>query len=219
MFVLTLFGPRSPILCTQAGDTTSPHRLPTSQTLQLECNLEEMRIFRCKLIGHQLLRFSQSPNPCLQSVHLESVDGLSNSDLLSFLFNIALTLKRLIIRACRIPRSSEDEEYALDAIIDKLSAIESITIPGDCISPLTISRKIYREDCPGHIIIYGTSGISCEGLTRALEIGGWGNITITWRTVLSPEDEVLRLKAIDIAASKGVVLRCLMPPRRIQELH
>lgn len=154
--------------------------------------------------GPQLLRFSQTPNPRLQKVSLNSIHLLSNRDLFEFLSGITSTLKSLHIRNCEISRGA-GEEYALDAVVHKLTAIEHIIALGDCASPLAVARKVAREgQLSGRLRIEYSPGMDCRGLVTAMETSGWRDVAITWAKCFSEADEVLEQKAMDIAKAKGI---------------
>ena len=68
-----------------------------TQVPSLTCNILDFELMEGKLTGPIFLRFVQTPQPRLKRLHLNSVTGLANKDLLAFLSIIASTLEELQI--------------------------------------------------------------------------------------------------------------------------
>lgn len=175
------------------------------------CNIQDLGLHNGALDGFQLLRFVSSPHPCLQTVDFDNIRGVSNRDLLNFLSEIASTLTSLSIRGSGIPPSSDDEEYAIDAVMPKLVSLESVTVVGDYLSALAIARKPSRRRHSVHyaqhsISISRAPGMSMAGVAKAMEVCCWEIVFITWSYV---PDEVMREKAVNTARARGITFNCL----------
>lgn len=171
----------------------------------------------------RLLQFSNTPNPCLETVHLHRVGGLHNQELFTFLSSVASTLKSITLKACDIERSSRNEEHdeehvkkhveehALDALIHKLTAIEYMSLSGDGASAHVLARKPARGKRSGYIWME-LAFMDSVDILAALETTGWGEISIILDEFnLSPEDEVLNKKARKVAKAKGIAFTSSYP--------
>lgn len=163
--------------------------------------------------GPQLLRFSQTPNPCLHRVCLSSIKGFSNQDLFEFLSEITSTLTTLTIRDCHISRPIR-EEYALDAIVHKLSAIQRITSGGDCVSSLAIARKAAQGQLSGCIWIENAPLVDCGDIVDALKLTGWGEVSVDFGRFIGGSGEVLKGQATRVAKARGISFMLHQPLRQ-----
>ncbi|KAF5383627.1 hypothetical protein D9615_003558 [Tricholomella constricta] len=104
--------------------------------------IEKLILRRGTLTGTQLKSFAAAP---LTLVELRAIQGLSNQDLLSFLSSTTATLTHLTIDDTPSPRSSEDEELAIDAVMPKMSALVMLFTDGANISTRSIARRKARN--------------------------------------------------------------------------
>ncbi|KAF8186090.1 hypothetical protein K438DRAFT_1765425 [Mycena galopus ATCC 62051] len=112
------------------------------------CHPTLPELFRCfqkwsRLHGLQLFGW-EGPNPFLQTVeqftdcnltagshsslsdvNFNAIIGLSNAGLKDWLLQVAPALRQLNIEKCSIAKASDDEEYALDAAMSRLTSISS----------------------------------------------------------------------------------------------
>jgi len=212
-FILPQFCPTA----THSLALASNHKVPSPTG-----NLEKLKLTQCRLTGHQLLRFVNSPQPFLKALSLTNVSGFSNADLRSLLTQVAPTLSSLYINYIKIPRPSPDEEYAVDATVAKMVALRILDVAGDCVSLLAVMRK-----APAHPDDVGLSSPSStatptpsirisyapavdfynhRGLLEALEVTGWRSVTI-YGGGFHNEPSVAHLEEVrNIAMARGITL-------------
>lgn len=116
---------------------------PNAETIS-ESN--EVKLFDCRLVGHQLATLAQSPNPLLANLDLRRIGNVTNSDMLDMLLTVAHTLNRLHIQDCEIHRAT-GKEISIDAAISNMISLEQIIVSGHCATELCIqTAKPKRED-------------------------------------------------------------------------
>jgi hypothetical protein len=114
---------------------------PSSLPQHLPCKLEELTLVDSTITASQLTRFLALPTPHLTLLWLDDVRGISNNDFLSFLFSVAPTLAHINVTICPMPRTSNEEELALDAAMPMLESLCSAKVDGAQASAFTLSRK------------------------------------------------------------------------------
>jgi hypothetical protein len=160
------------------------------------------------ITGDQLLCFTSPARPTLRSLHLDNVEGLSNNDLLNLLLHVSSTLAILSIDRCVLPRTAEDEEYAIDAAMSKMCCLSAATIRGpNLASVLAIARKprdnMYSQE---GLVLGDNAGLDVSEILAALETTGWHEITMMGITSASGWDAELAEKAHKVAADRGLGL-------------
>jgi hypothetical protein len=94
------------------------------------------------ITGEQMFRFTSPTQPTLRVLYLIAVEGLSNNGLLNFLLQVSPTLTDLFIINCTLPRSTDDEEFAIDAVIPKMLRLKAMqTVGPGLLSVSAIARK------------------------------------------------------------------------------
>lgn len=138
-----------------------------------------------------------------------------NCDLFAFLSLVSSTLITLHIVNSPIHRPS-DEEYALDAVVPNMVALESVYVDGGMASSLVVARK--RKGTQNRaqglnrrskITICGTSFLpDSTSLIEALQVSSWGSVTIR-QPFSTLFDKDLKMRA-SVAAKKEESL-CISP--------
>ncbi|KAG6818763.1 hypothetical protein H0H93_002046 [Arthromyces matolae] len=132
--------------------------------------------------------------------------GLSNSDLLACLTHVSPTIESLFISSCKIARSSK-EEYAIDTAISHMLHLTLLDLSGDLSSDLTISRKpstpaVEKGGKPTVLRLYQAENSKFLNLKEAVNVTGWGSITITW-SYLDGRDRARVDEANEVAMRRG----------------
>lgn len=135
------------------------------------------------MTGGQLLRFASPSHSSLRDLSLHSIKGLLNSDLLALLLRVSPTLTKLSIKHCAFPRTTEDEEYAIDVSMSGMECLTSASITGPNLATvLTIARKPQRKSSNSKmrmsISIDGCLRFDMRGIVAALKTTGWSAIHI-----------------------------------------
>jgi hypothetical protein len=183
----------------------------------LTANIQDLHLLHSKITGAQLLRFIRPDDAFLKTLILSHVHGFSNSELFTLLSSVARTLTTLRITYCTIPRDNEEEEFALDAVMPQLSAIETVSTAGDCISVLAIARKaeslepdsMSRATSRPYFPSIGISAaptLDCECLPSAVNTTGWKTISIARCEGVAKAEMSVKQDAREIAASRGISL-------------
>jgi len=176
-------------------------------TDHLACNIHTLILHSGTIDSRQLSRFISLSTPRLRMLTLKLVKGLSNEDFRSFLSSIAATLHHLVILDCTMPRSSLDEELALDAVMPMMKNLTHLFVPGTHVSTLALSRKAQTKD--SFIIINPALPTMTIGqVAEAIEVTGWKGILIRWRGTPDEWDEALKDRAISIANERDIGLQC-----------
>ena len=183
--------------------------------------LERLKLNQCRLTGHQLLRFVNSSQSFLKDLYLSNVWGFSNHDLRSLLTQVAPTLGSLYISYITVPRSSPDEEYAVDATVARMVALRTLDLAGDCASLLAVARKVpaHADDVvvrsissrvlPMIRISNAPAVDSYQEFLDALQVTGWRSITIygdIFNRHHDDPDTIAQLEARNIAMARGITL-------------
>ncbi|KAG6828979.1 hypothetical protein H0H92_006101 [Tricholoma furcatifolium] len=183
------------IVSTRAFDNEVP---------ELKGKLERLRLRTSHLTGRQFVRFSSCH---LRHVELERLNGPVNRDLLAFLIAAAPSLTRLAIRSCPFLRQVQGEEYALDAVMDQLCALEQLTVSGDILSAQAIAKKGPGKD-PTSVLKFTATlvpALYLEELADALDTTGWKSITIkTLPGYMDEADLAMKQEAEDIATWRNI---------------
>ena len=181
-----------------------------SQTLQ---KLENLSLCQCSLIGNQLLKFAPHSQPGLKSLFLSHLQGIINSDLLTFLLAVSPSLTSLDINGCKIERHNPDEEYATDAAMSRMVNLQHLWLSGACGTVLSIARRAPRRYPPSlvgnirspYIEIRLGPGMDCQGLSKALQVTSWASVTVRGDAITAA-DNSLRQEWRGIALARGIIL-------------
>ncbi|KAF8067988.1 hypothetical protein FPV67DRAFT_1494483 [Lyophyllum atratum] len=181
-------------------------------TKNITSNIQHLELCNGRLSSAQLLWFTSSPQPCLHTIHLSALNGLSNHDLFAFLSEITTTLAVLTISFCTISRSFAKEDYALDLLMPRLSGLKTIKLIGDYISVLAIERKAPGQQL-AELSVGRDHAIEFTGLARAMETGHWKSISILWQRELSEWARIVVRDAEETAVRRGIALNLdFFPP-------
>jgi len=174
-------------------------------TDHLTCNIHTLMLNSGTIDSHQLSCFISLPTPCLGMLTLRLVKGLSSEDFRSFLSLIVATLHHLVIRNCTMPRSSPDEELALDAVMPTMKNLTHLFVPDTHVSTLALSRKAQTKD--SFIIISPALPTMMIGqVAEAIEVTGWKRIHILLGETPDEWDEALIDRAISIANERDIII-------------
>lgn len=173
--------------------------------------LESLELFQGNINGPQFLHFA---TPRLRTLRLYAVTGLVNSDLLSFLSQVAPILETLIIESTTILRNSKDEEYAIDAAMPLMTNLVSLTISGDLGSVLVLTRKPATPQGSLRRAVLIFLGVSANVLGMDSIIMAAG-VTLWDVARLSSDvesgnawNEYSRMRASEIARKRGIEFSC-----------
>ncbi|KAG6913975.1 hypothetical protein DXG01_003197 [Tephrocybe rancida] len=171
---------------------------------ELQCNIEDLRLRTSHLTGRQFVRFTSSH---LRKVELERLNGPLNRDLLSFLSSAAPSLASLTIRSCPFLRQSMHEQYAIDALMPHLHALEELTVSGDLLTARAIADKPPGEHSSlASFTATLSPALYIDDLADALETGGWKSVTIKTLPGFMDETELwMKQQALETAARRDIV--------------
>ncbi|KAF9459677.1 hypothetical protein BDZ94DRAFT_1267785 [Collybia nuda] len=153
------------------------------------CRIEELHLSHENISGVQILQLVSPSRPMLKELYLENISGVSNREFLSFLSYTSPTLVRLRIFSCDIPRDSDAEEYAVDAVMPQMVSLNRAILFGQA-SVLAIARKPQapKTEIPHHpwhdmtlsvTFTDNTYDLSASDVVGALQTTGWKSIMIT----------------------------------------
>ncbi|KAF9459686.1 hypothetical protein BDZ94DRAFT_1001647 [Collybia nuda] len=185
------------------------------------CKIEGLNLSHVTISGPQILRLISPSHPILTGLSLDNISGVSNREFLSFLSYASPTLVHLHISSSNIPRDSDAEEYAVDAVMPLMVALNGATISGQA-SILAIARKS-RSKVPKPInslqSLYSmntsvtftdnTYDPSASDVAAALQTTGWRSITISYASGnVGPNtwDASSREMVIQVAKERGLRL-------------
>ncbi|KAG6819559.1 hypothetical protein H0H93_010769 [Arthromyces matolae] len=160
------------------------------------------------ITGPQLLNFAGCLHqpPKLTYLRLTRLEGLCNSDLLACLTHVSPTIESLFISFCKISRCL-DENYAVDATIPDMPRLAFLELSGDLSSDLTISRKVPGSTPDGgkvsELRLYHPNNSNFINLEDAINVTGWGSITITWNQLYAPDPARVQA-AKEVAQRRGM---------------
>ncbi|KAG6864466.1 hypothetical protein C0991_009299 [Blastosporella zonata] len=151
----------------------------------LSFQLEALRLYGSEIKGHQMMRFVTMPNPRLRVLSLMNLTGLLNNEFAALLTTVAPTLEEVQIEHCQFLRVTDDEEFAIDAVMPHFAALKRLIAIGvGLASALAISRKQpYSGDpaAPFLMIGYSSEELSEADVMLAIERGTeWGAVHISW---------------------------------------
>ncbi|KAG6817477.1 hypothetical protein H0H87_008102 [Tephrocybe sp. NHM501043] len=147
-----------------------------------------------------------SLNWCSTEVFL---DGVSNLDFTSFLNAVASTLENLHVESCEFSRVSEDEEFAIDAVMPKLAALVNLSAEGPGLATcLALSRKAIARPQHGALVevklMPGKSDLHLKDIFPAMSVTGWKSITVIFSE--SPNAPALIQSILEAATNCGICI-------------
>lgn len=187
--------------------TTGVDGLPTPS-----CSIRNLSLQNGFLTFPQLRLFTASSLPTLQNVTLRNISGLSNEDLRTWLVDVVATLTSLGIQFTPLSRRSDDEEYAVDALLPKMAHLRHLELEGDVASELVLSR--YAPCCErgqpsrregSTLTVDNMPGVDVHGFVGALKATRWARVTAT-NLVLREEKMKLKAEATKIAKDRNILL-------------
>ncbi|KAF8186086.1 hypothetical protein K438DRAFT_2153906 [Mycena galopus ATCC 62051] len=111
-------------------------------------------------------------------------------------------LTKLTIEKCSIAKASDNEEYAFDAAMSRLTSLCSMRLEGDILLELAVLRKPSPTGWSGSTInLDNCPGVSPHGLVQALKYTGWR--TISARRLFEGNEPLLE-KGKAIAKERGL---------------
>jgi len=193
---------------------------------QLHGNLKNLQLSSGTIRGSELSCFATPFNKCnLSEVMLLRVEGITNENFCSFLSAAAHSLRKIEIFACSFPRSSPDEELALDAVMHRMTRLQKLKVEHDLVSCLTLVRKPKRisrtestntiaRNLRSFIEVTPNSGESNMTLAQVAatflneSVTGWAEVKIAFKLKLatSVEEWELMRRAATKAKEQGVLL-------------
>lgn len=153
-----------------------------------------------------MFRFTSPTQPTLRVLYLIAVEGLSNNGLLNFLLQVSPTLTDLFIINCTLPRSTDDEEFAIDAVIPKMLRLKAMqTVGPGLLSVSAIARKS-RENIHSLETFFSCedAGFDVSGLIVALKATDWQHVTISGFIANRGWDAEFSEEAYKVAADRGL---------------
>ncbi|KAF8186084.1 hypothetical protein K438DRAFT_1765419 [Mycena galopus ATCC 62051] len=174
------------------------------QTPPLDCALRSMTLYNGPITGPQLCNLTAGSHSSLSDVNFNGIIGLSNAGLKDWLLQAAPALRQLNIEKCSIAKASDDEEYALDGAMSRLTSLSSMRLEGDILSELAVLRKPSPTGWNGSTItLDNCPGVNPHGLVQALKYTGWH--TISARRLFEGNEPLLE-EGKAIAKERGLSL-------------
>ncbi|KAG6841142.1 hypothetical protein C0991_001418 [Blastosporella zonata] len=172
---------------------------------ELQCRIVNLRLRTSHLTGRQFVRFTSSR---LRKVELERLIGPLNRDLLSFLSAAAPSLTSLTIRSCTFLRQTMHEEYAIDAVMHQLCALEELAVSGDILTARAIAEKAPAKHSSSPVSFTATlaPALYIDDLPESLETSGWNIVTIrALPGFMDDTDLWMKQQALEIAARRNII--------------
>jgi hypothetical protein len=134
---------------------------------------------------------------------------LTNQAFRAWLEVIGPALQRLTVEQCNISRRTDDEEYALDAVMSRMENLVDLRTDGDVLSELVVLRKtitshdrVYRGKAD--ISFANAPGVDPHGFVSALKSTLWKSIIASG--VFSERNVQLKEEAKRIAVERKIML-------------
>ncbi|KAG6907084.1 hypothetical protein DXG01_010656 [Tephrocybe rancida] len=184
-------------------------------------SIENLNLSIGRLGGAKLLSLtgpSHSPTH-LRVARFDAVKGLTNSDLLAFLLRVAPTLTSLSITACPIPRSSDDEEYAIDVAMPCMTSLENLLLDGDLSTANALTRKVRRRPRDDNkrrhrISLSNPPMMILEDVLEAVSITGWESICVYLESSMGCSIRS-SVEVAQVARTRGIDFRVSISPREL----
>jgi len=141
--------------------------------------LRLMFLHNATITGTQLRTLTASSLSTLREVHLERISGLTNDGLRAWLIEAGPSLTTFVLEASTVARRTDNEEYALDAMIASMVNLEGLRLDGDVATELVVlrrERKIKDHLRNDYVTLENMSGLNEHGLINALRYTGWGRV-------------------------------------------
>ncbi|KIK97923.1 hypothetical protein PAXRUDRAFT_9880 [Paxillus rubicundulus Ve08.2h10] len=128
---LNMHGTQSPTMT----ESTAALRPPV-------CALAELTIKNVSMSGRELMHMMSSSLRTLERITLDSISGITNAGLRTFLDAISQNVSRLTIRHTGVSWcAGAEEERALNATIGKMRRLELLGVSGDVATELMLHRR------------------------------------------------------------------------------
>jgi len=140
--------------------------------------LRLMYLFNGAVTGTQLRTLTASSLSTLREVQLESITGLTNDGLRTWLVEAGPSLTTFVLESSTVTRRTDDEEYALDTMIASMVNLEGLRLDGDVATELVVLRKERRikDNYRDYVTLKNISGLNEHGLINALRYTGWDRV-------------------------------------------
>jgi len=149
------------------------------------CSLETLILDNGNIPISHLQLLTSTSLLSLQEVTLKAVVGLSNQDLMNWLFGISGNLVHLDLRQSKFPRQTPDEPFAVETIMPSMAKLESVTLDAGMFSSVILERfnpdpssKILRTSRTRSLKLNSAEElpISLNTLAKMLPITRWRRI-------------------------------------------
>jgi hypothetical protein len=177
---------------------------------KLACSIKSVLLNNGSLTFPQFRSLTTSWRSSLQAATLDRISGLTNDDIYHWLSEVGPTLTHLRIRYSPLFRQSDDEEYALDAIMPIMTHLYDLHLQGDIASEQVLLRYAPSHELeqpqryPSHITI-DSPGVTTHGFMRALKTTAWAHIDVRFLGLGIANTE-LPDEAMRIAGDRNIFL-------------